>query len=76
MAESNLEMHWDVFAGNLADYLLATLAVRASKDGIKPTKTEMAEYFRSHLERGILQLQSAANLPELCKRAIHSARKA
>ena len=76
LSESNLEMHWDVFAGDLADYLLAALAFRASKDGVKPTKIEMAEYFRSHLERGILQLQSAGNLSELCKRAIHSARKA
>jgi len=74
--ESNIEMSWDVFAGELADQLLATLAIRAAKDGVQPTRTEMAAYFRSHLERGILQLQSAANLPELCKRAIQSARKA
>lgn len=69
LPESNLEMHWDVFAGELADYLLATFAVRAQKDGVKPTKTEMADYFRSHLERGILQLQGSANLSELLKRA-------
>jgi len=69
LAESNLEMHWDVFAGDLADYLLATLAIRAAKDGVKPTKIEMAEYFRSHLERGIMQLQGAGDLSELCKRA-------
>jgi DNA sulfur modification protein DndE len=75
LAESNLEMHWDVFAGDIADYLLAALAIRAAREGVKPTKVEMAEYFRSHLERGITQLQSAANLSELCKRATHSARK-
>jgi DNA sulfur modification protein DndE len=72
LSESNLEMHWDVFAGDLADYLLAALAMRASKDGVKPNKIEMAEYFRSHLERGIMQLQSAADLSELCKRALQT----
>ena len=72
--ESNLEMHWDVFAGDLSDYLLAALAIRASKDGVKQTKIELAEYFRSHLERGIMQLQSAANLSELFKRAIQTSR--
>src|SRR5206468_601296 len=74
-SESNIEMSWDVFAGELSDYLLATLAIRAATDGVQPTKTEMAGYFRSHLERGILQLQSAANLSELCKRATQSARR-
>jgi len=72
--ESNIEMHWEVFAGELADYLLATLAIRAVKDGVQTTKAEMAGYFRSHLERGILQLQSVSNLSELCKRATRSAR--
>jgi DNA sulfur modification protein DndE len=69
LPESNLEMHWDVFAGDLAGYLLATLIIRASKDGVKPAKLDMAEYFRSHLERGIMQLHGAADLSELCKRA-------
>ncbi len=69
LPESNLEMHWDVFAGDLADHLLATFSIRANKDQVKPTKVELAEYFRSHLERGILQLQGAGNLSELLKRA-------
>jgi len=72
--ETNIEIHWEVFAGDLGDYLLATLAIRAVKDGVQATKPEMAGYFRSHLERGILQLQSAANLSELLKRALQSAR--
>jgi DNA sulfur modification protein DndE len=55
-AESNIEMSWATFAGDLADYLLAALATRAAKDGVRPTKTEIATYFRSHLERGIRQL--------------------
>jgi DNA sulfur modification protein DndE len=55
-AESNIEMSWQTFAGDLADYLLAALATRAAKDGVRPAKTEMAAYFRNHLERGIRQL--------------------
>jgi DNA sulfur modification protein DndE len=55
-ADSNIEMSWATFAGNLGDYLLAALATRAAKDGVPPAKTELAAYFRSHLERGIRQL--------------------
>ena len=74
--ESNLEMSWDVFAGDLADTLLAALAIRAAKDGVLPERADMAGYFRSHLERGISQLQMAQNLPELCKRALSAPLKA
>src|SRR5687768_7163097 len=69
LPESNLEMHWDVFAGDLNDYLLAAFAVRASRDGIKSGKQELAEYFRSHLERGINQLQNVKDLKDLFKKA-------
>ena len=54
--DSNLEMSWDVFAGEMSDAMLAVFALRAVRDGVKPPKTEMAAYFRSHLERGIAQL--------------------
>lgn len=67
--ESNLEMHWDVFAGNLADFILAAFAIRALRDGVKPVKAEMSEYFRSHLERGINQLQNTKDLRDLFKHA-------
>lgn len=73
--DSNVEMSWDVFAGELSNDILSTFAVRAAKDGVQPTRGEMAAYFRSHLERGILQLQGASNLTELCKRALKSSRK-
>ena len=73
--ESNIEMSWDVFAGEMGDLFLALLANRATKDDVKPTKSEMAAYFRNHLERGILQLQSVTNLCELFKRAAQSGRK-
>jgi DNA sulfur modification protein DndE len=69
LPESNLEIHWDVFAGDFGEYLLAAFAVRAAKDGVKPVKAEQAEYFRSHLERGINQLQNTRDLHDLFKRA-------
>jgi DNA sulfur modification protein DndE len=69
LPESNLEIHWDVFAGDLGEYLLAAFAIRAAKDGVKPVKAEQAEYFRSHVERGINQLQNTKDLHDLFKRA-------
>jgi len=36
---------------------------------VKPAKAEQAEYFRSHLERGINQLQNTKDLHDLFKRA-------
>lgn len=61
-------MSWDVFAGELNVPLLATLALRATKDGVPATKSEMAAYFKSHLERGILQLQNVKDLISLSGR--------
>lgn len=60
--DSNLEMTWDVFAGELSDAMLAAFALRAVRDGVGPSKTEMATYFRSHLERGISQLNRKSKL--------------
>ena len=67
--ESSIEMSWDVFAGELGDYILAAFAMRASEDGVQATRGDLAAYFRSHLERGILQLQAAKDLPDLFKRS-------
>ena len=66
--DSNIEMSWDIFAGELSVAILGAFYVRAAKDGVTPTRPEMSAYFRSHLERGILQLHGAATLVELCKR--------
>ena len=55
-AESNIEMSWETFAGDLSEALLAVFYKRAATDGVRATRTEIAAYFRSHLERGIRQL--------------------
>ena len=66
--ESNVEMKWDVFAGDSSELLIANLNQRAYEDGISSTKEEMAAYFRAHLERGISQLQSVSGLTDLFDR--------
>ena len=57
-ADSNIEMSWDTFAGEISEALLAAFEVRAAKDGISRDKHDRAAYFRSLLERGIKQLAS------------------
>ncbi len=66
--ESNVEMKWDVFAGESSELLIANLVQRAHEDGVSDAKGEMAAYFRAHLERGISQLQSVSGLTELFER--------
>ena len=68
-ADSNIDMAWDTFAGEISDALLAAFEVRAAKDKIPREKHERAAYFRSHLERGIAQLQSAKDLPSFVARS-------
>jgi DNA sulfur modification protein DndE len=68
--DSSIEMSWDVFAGDLGDYILSTFAMRAAKDDVQPPRAELAAYFRSHLERGISQLQNVKHLSDLLARGI------
>ena len=68
--ESNVEMSWETFAGGFSEMLLAAFYKRAAKDGIPIERHEEARYFRSHLERGISQLQNVKSLPDLLARAI------
>lgn len=64
--DSNIEMSWKVFCGSLIDVFPALLLVRAKKDGINVSNREsLAQYFRSHLERGISQLNGVKDLSGL-----------
>ncbi len=67
--DSNIDMSWNTFAGDLSAPLLAGFEVRARRDGISKDKQDRASYFRSHLERGIAQLQNAKNLQGLIARS-------
>lgn len=63
--DSNIEMSWKVFAGDLSESLPALLFVRAVQDGANVDRESLAVYFRNHLERGISQMQKLENLSEL-----------
>ena len=64
--DSNVEMSWKVFCGSMAEIFPALLLVRAQKDGVSTTNRDaLAQYFRSHLERGISQLNGVKDLSAL-----------
>ncbi len=52
-ADSNVEMTWQVFGGEIADILLLTLKQRCHNDGLPTDKETLATQFRLHLHRGI-----------------------
>jgi DNA sulfur modification protein DndE len=52
-ADSNLEMTWQVFGGEIADLLLLALKQRCYSDGLPTDKETLAAQFRLHLHRGI-----------------------
>jgi DNA sulfur modification protein DndE len=68
--ESNIDMTWDVFGGESATVIAAMIVQRAKTDGVKLVKPELASYFRSHLERGISQLQNYSSLTSLSARVL------
>jgi DNA sulfur modification protein DndE len=52
-ADSNLEMTWKVFGGELADLAILALKQRCHRDGLDLTPEVLAQQFRLHLHRGI-----------------------
>ncbi len=52
-ADSNLEMSWRVFGGDLADILVLALKQRCYEDGLGTTPEVLSQQFRLHLHRGI-----------------------
>lgn len=52
-ADSNLEMTWKVFGGELADLAILSLKQRCYGDGLALTPEVLAQQFRLHLHRGI-----------------------
>jgi DNA sulfur modification protein DndE len=70
LTESNIEMSWETFAGDYSEILLAIFYKRAEQDGIPSDHHEGAKYFKSHLERGISQLQNAKTLRELLAKSL------
>lgn len=54
--DSNVEMTWQVFGGEIADILLLALKQRCYQDGLGVEKEVLANQFRLHLHRGIAYL--------------------
>ncbi len=52
-ADSNVEMTWQIFGGEIADLLLIALKQRCYNDGLPTDKETLAAQFRLHLHRGI-----------------------
>ncbi len=61
-ADSNVEMTWQVFGGDIADLLLIVLKQRCYNDGLPTDKETLAAQFRLHLHRGIGYLAGDPNI--------------
>lgn len=64
-ADSNVEMTWKVFGGDMADILAIALKQRCHKDGLETDKETLAIQFRLHLHRGIGYLAGDPNIRSL-----------
>lgn len=65
VTDSNVEMTWQVFAGNLSDILIVALKQRCYNDGLSTDKETLATQFRLHLHRGIGYLAGDRNIKRL-----------
>ncbi len=64
-ADSNVEMTWRVFGGEIADILLVALKQRCHNDGLGTDKETLATQFRLHLHRGIGYLAGDASIKKI-----------
>ena len=61
-ADSNVEMTWQIFGGEIADLLLIALKQRCHNDGLGSDRETLATQFRLHLHRGIGYLAGDPNI--------------
>ena len=64
-ADSNVEMTWQVFSGNLSDFLIIALRQRCHNDGLELDKDILANQFRLHLHRGIGYMSADPNIKRI-----------
>ena len=77
ITDSNVEMTWRVFGGELADILIIALKQRCHNDNLGTDKETLATQFRLHLHRGIGYLagdQTIKKIEDLIDVAIHPQR--
>ncbi|MHB8712505.1 MAG: DNA sulfur modification protein DndE [Trichloromonadaceae bacterium] len=64
--ESNIDIDWKTFAGQLQEELTALTLLKAHRDGVDIyNKPDLLEYFRDHLEHGINLLTNTKNLSNI-----------
>lgn len=63
-ADSNVELSWRIFGGEMADFLLIALKQRCYDDGLGTDTETLIQQFRLHLHRGIGYLASLAGNQE------------
>jgi len=64
-ADSNVELTWKVFGGEMSDILLIALKQRCHNDGLGGDKETLATQFRLHLHRGIGYLAGDPNIKKI-----------
>ena len=64
-ADSNVEMTWRVFGGEISDILLIALKQRCYNDNLGTDKETLAMQFRLHLHRGIGYLAGDPNIKKI-----------
>jgi DNA sulfur modification protein DndE len=71
-ADSNVEMSWDVFAGEYRELYAALVVQRCERDGLGVDPEVVARQFRLHLHRGISYL-AATNIVRSCNDLVNLA---
>lgn len=64
-ADSNVEMTWRVFGGEMSDVLAIALKQRCYNDNLGIDKETLATQFRLHLHRGIGYLAGDPNIKKI-----------
>ncbi len=65
ITDSNVEMTWQVFAGNMSDIFVIALKQRCHNDGLNTDRETLAMQFRLHLHRGIGYLAGDTSIKKL-----------
>jgi DNA sulfur modification protein DndE len=63
--DSNVELTWRTFGGEMSDILLIALKQRCYNDGLGCDKETLATQFRLHLHRGIGYLAGDPNIKKI-----------
>jgi len=63
--DSNVELLWRVFGGEMSDMLLLALKQRCHNDGLGTEKETLITQFRLHLHRGIGYLAGDPNIKKI-----------